>query len=84
MSAPCAVEIRRHLAAYLAGRCSLEAFEEWFVPHALSIAEESVDAEVQEMTYEIELRLAEFSNGDWAEDELRGMLRPLVEPYPVA
>ncbi len=28
--------------------------------------------------YELELGLAEFSNGDWTEDELKGLFRPLL------
>ena len=35
------------------------------------------------MAYEIELRLAEYSNGYWDEDELKQIFRPLIENYEI-
>lgn len=39
---------------------------------------EATDLRTRRLAYEVEHRLAEFTNGDWSEDELRGMLRRLV------
>lgn len=83
METPAMDQIRAHLAMYLAGDCSLEAFEDWFVPHALSLVEESGDPGADELTYEIELRLAEFSHGDWTEPELKELLHPLAAQHSV-
>jgi hypothetical protein len=74
------LEIRGWLARYLNGDISLHDFEEWFVPLAWSI-EQTQNANANELAGEIELRLAEFSNGDWTEAELRTKLEPLVSIY---
>ena len=73
-------QIRLCLANYLAGKSSLREFEEWFVPHALSVVEEHGSQVAEDLTYDIELRLAEFSSGGWTEDELKDLLRPLTKP----
>ena len=75
MKKPLALVIRKQLSKYLTGGTTLESFEEWFVPNALTAVEESGDPEAEALTYGIELRLAEFSDGGWTEDELRGLLR---------
>ena len=74
-------DVRRHLADYLAGKSKLNAFEEWFVPNALSLAEEVGDQSVMDLIYEIELRLAEYSHGDWTSDELKSLFQSLVQPH---
>lgn len=74
--------IREKLAKYLAEEISLSAFQEWFVPRAWNIDKRGEPGAV-ELVHEIELRLAEFSNGDWTEDELRTQLRPLATHYTV-
>lgn len=74
------LEIREWLARYLAGEISLRAFQEWFLPIAWNV-EESENPGAVELAYDIELRLFEFSNGDWTEDELRRLLRPFVQNY---
>jgi|SRR5208283_3371585 len=74
------LEIRDRLARYLNGDISLHEFEGWFVPVAWSI-EQSQSAEAIELAGEVELRLAEFSNGHWTEAELRSKLEPLVSMY---
>jgi len=71
------LEIRDWLARYLNGDISLHEFEEWFVPVAWSI-EQSRNADAIELAGEVELRLAEFSNGHWTEDDLRSKLEPCV------
>lgn len=77
------LEIREQLARYLAREISLQDFEDWFAPRAWNIHEATSPA-LQELVSEIELLLAEFSNGDWTEKELRRMLSPLVATYKVS
>jgi hypothetical protein len=36
------------------------------------------DDDLSQIVYEIELRLAEYSNGDWSEDELKGLLNFII------
>jgi hypothetical protein len=74
--------IRERLASYLLGEYSLEDFKDWFV-HVLLDIDHSENKKAINMAYEIELRLAEYSNGYWNEDELRNLFRPLVDSYNV-
>ena len=71
--------IREQLTNYLAGKISLPEFEEWFVPATWAV-EQSGNPTAEELTSQILLDLAEFSNGDWTEEELRDLFRPLVQP----
>ena len=79
MSTSLSTAIRANLARCLDGPWSLRAFDEWFVPATIDV-ERSGDAMAEALTWEIYLRLAEYSNGDCTEDELKGLLRQLVEP----
>jgi hypothetical protein len=72
-------DIRHQLARYLTGEISLEVFGDWFVPATWDI-DKTGDQPTIDLTYEIILRLAEYSNGDCTEGELKQILRPLVEP----
>jgi hypothetical protein len=74
------LEIRERLGRYLSRDISLHDFQSWFVPVLWNI-EQTQNAEAIELAGEIELRLAEFSNGDWTEAELRSKLEPLVSMY---
>ena len=72
--------IRERLASYLANEISLSEFEDWFFPETWDI--DQVDnLDLLNLVYGIKLRLAEFSNGDWTEDEFRSRLRPFIEQY---
>lgn len=71
--------IRSRLSRYLAGEMALRAFDEWFVLATLDV-ERSDDPAAEALTWEIFLRLAEYSNGDCTEAELKSVLRPLGEP----
>jgi len=71
-----APEIREHLARYLTGELSLAAFQEWFVPATWEL--DLADDQLRALYGGIELALAEYTNGDWTEDELRLLLRPLL------
>jgi len=73
-------KIRDKLASYLLGEVSLEDFKDWFVPASWNVDHSNNRAAIN-MVYEIELRLAEYSNGYWSEDELKQLLRPLVVDY---
>lgn len=75
-----AAAIRDQLARYLKGEASLREFEEWFTAHTWDV-DRIGDQEAQDLTYEIELRLAEFTNGHWTEDDLRRLFQPLVETF---
>ncbi len=74
------LDIREHLNAYLAGQITLREFEDWFFPKVWNI-EHINDPALAELVYEIKIRWAEFSHGDWTEQDLRGLLRPLSEKY---
>lgn len=76
------VEIRRHVAFFLAREQSVEAFYDWFVPVTWEI-EQTGNPIAQDLAYEIELRFAEYTGGHCTEDDLRRALRPLVTSYTV-
>lgn len=68
--------IREQLARYLRGDMSLAEFEAWLIPETWELSPKS-DHKTYELATEITLRIAEFTSGDWSEDELRGALRRL-------
>ena len=72
------IEIRRQLLCYMANEISLQDFRDWFISATWNV-ERTGNIIAQEVAHEIELRFAEFSNGHWAEQELRRKLRPLTE-----
>jgi hypothetical protein len=71
-------ELQDHLAAYLRGEMTLRQFEEWFVPTTWDARDEN-DPRVELVRNIIDARIAEFTHGDWDEDELKDLLRPFVE-----
>ena len=75
--------IRQHLVSYLAGEISPEDFTDWLVGMAWNI-EHTGNASARELTYSIELALAEASSGLWTPDELHAELRALLEPATVS
>ena len=72
------IEIRKQLLRYLTDEMSLQDFRDWFISATWNV-ERTGNIIAQEVAHEIELRFAEFSNGHWAEQELRRKLRPLTE-----
>ena len=70
--------VRERLAAYLADEISLSEFEDWFFPETWDI-DQTDNLDLLNLVYSIKLRLAEFSNGDWTEAELRSRLCPFIE-----
>lgn len=70
-------EIRERLGEYIAGQVNLREFEDWFIPRSWNI-EKAGSSDAEKLAGEIELRLAELSDGHWTEDEMKDLLRPLV------
>lgn len=70
-------EIAFHLSQYLAGTSSLEEFDRWFVSATWDV-KETEDPAAYEMTSKIYLRLAEYTRGDWTEEELKSEMRQFV------
>ena len=75
--------IDAHLERYLCGEESLAEFEAWLVPETWDISPQE-DRAAHELATAITLRIAEFTNGDWSEEELQEALaqlrRPAVSP----
>lgn len=71
--------IEARLERYLRDEDSLSDFEAWLVPETWDISPQS-DRAAHELATAITLRIAEFSNGDWSEEELRGALADLPRP----
>jgi hypothetical protein len=74
--------IRERLADYRAGKISFREFEDWFYPETWDI-DDTDNQTLANLVYEIKLRLAEFSHGDWTEAELRSMLLSILEKHVV-
>jgi hypothetical protein len=83
MSSSLDFNIRERLATYLAKEISLHEFEDWLFPETWDV-DQLGDLALTNLVYGIKLRLAEFSNGDWTEDELRSLLRPFIEKYDIS
>lgn len=75
-------EIRKQLVCYLTSETSLEDFEDWFVARSWNF-HEAENPLLLELACEIELLLAEFSNGHWTESDLKERLRPFITRYSV-
>ncbi len=83
MAMPLALQVREQMSQFVGGRQSLTQFEDWFVSAFWSV-EFELDAATRDLGYEIELRLAEHSNGDWTEAEMKDMFRQLASRYLVS
>lgn len=71
-------QIRAWLLRYLGRQASLEDFEAWLTPTSWDL-DPVADPVAEGLAARILLRLAELSNGDLTEDELRRDLMPLVQ-----
>lgn len=80
IQSPLDVAVRQHLAAYLGSEIDLPAFKQWFVAHTWDVEREGNRSDIA-LVHDLQLRLIEFSNGDWTEDELRTLLRPVLQTY---
>jgi hypothetical protein len=74
------IEVRQNLAAYLRSDLPLSDFKKWFSARTWDVESRGNRSDV-ELAHSIQIRLIEFSNGDWTEDELKDMLRPVLEAY---
>src|SRR5436190_23072936 len=75
------LQVRRQLARYIQGQLSLRQFKLWLSPISLTVFEGPSDTDVAELVAEVELRMAEHSDGHWTEPELRRLLRPTIGTY---
>jgi len=75
-------ELRQELARYLKGQCTLQDFEDWFVPRSWNFSQDS-NPSLQKLVSQIELSIAEFSNGDWTEKELCQEFGILLTNYEI-
>lgn len=70
--------IQEQLRRFVGDELTLDAFRDWFTPATWDI-DGSDNEDACELSYEIEHRLAEFTHGDWDEQELKLLLRPFAE-----
>lgn len=63
-------EIQQRLDWYLRGELSLADFEAWLIPATWDLSPQS-DLAAHGLATAITLRIAEFTNGGWTEDDLR-------------
>jgi hypothetical protein len=72
------VEIKLWLDRYLRREIILREFQRWFVPSTWNI-DETENRVARDIAAYIDLKLAEFSNRHWTEDELREQLGQILE-----
>ena len=82
MSEPTLQDVQRYLASYLNREISLTQFRDWFDAEAWDL-DLQADTPLGQAVGEIELRLAEFTNGHLTEKDLRALLQPLLQREPV-
>lgn len=70
-------DILGRLRQYVSHEISLDQFREWFDVETWDVIDESSPA-TQQVAGEIELRIAEFTNGHRTEDDLRSQLERLL------
>lgn len=70
-------ELQDQVVRYLANRISLHEFRNWFDVASWE-AEIEPNSRLYAMIAEVELRLAEYTNGHWTEEELREQMRKIV------
>lgn len=71
-------ELQDRLMAYVSGQITLPQFEEWFVPSTWD-AQDTDDTRLIQTRNAVDARIAEYTNRDWTEEELRDLLRPYAE-----
>jgi hypothetical protein len=74
--------IREHLARYVRGALSLRELAAWIAP--ISLEADKLSATARDLVYEVQLRLAEYSNGDWTEGHLRRWFKDLAHTHVLA
>ena len=76
------IKLKNKLSEYIAGEITLSEFKDWFVPTYWNVHKRD-DEELSNLVYDIELRLAEYSNGDWTESELKGLLLFIIRDVDI-
>jgi len=71
-------ELYRRIIQYLNGEISVTQFEDWFLPNFGQIIN-LPDCPPRDLAGDIQLALAEMSNGDRTEAEMKGLIRDLIE-----
>jgi len=74
------LEIRDWLARYVEGEITLTEFRDWFEPATWGI-EFTGGRSAEQLSYAVELAVAEFTNGHRTEVELKDVLRPEAVTY---
>jgi hypothetical protein len=69
-------DILDHIVDYVTGETNLREFKRWFVPVRWKIASQRTPVSVPVGT--IDLRLMEFSDGHWTEDQLKRQITLLI------
>lgn len=70
-------EIQTQVRRYAMSEISLTAFNEWYAPIAWSI-ETFGDSKAEELMDDITLRLSEYDQEQWSEEQLKELLLDLV------
>jgi hypothetical protein len=73
-------QIREQLVNYLVGESSLDSFDEWLTAETWNI-HQSGDAGAVQLTYAIELLLAEHSSGHRSDEQLDTELKALSRDF---
>ena len=71
-------ELYKKLIQYLNGEISLTKFEDWFLPNLGQIIN-LPDCPPRDLAGDIQLALAEMSNGDRTKAEMKDLIRGLIE-----
>lgn len=71
------VTIRQKLIEYVTSQLSLQEFQRWFVPATWDV-HLSREQGAMDLTYRIDLRLAEYTSGHLPESQLRSELGKLL------
>ena len=67
-------EVRRRATDYVEGRATLADFALWLAALAWEL-DNTGDADLRDLVNSLELRIAEFTSGDWSEAELGSLIR---------
>ena len=74
------LELRHKLLKVLQNELSLREFGDWFIPRSWNFDENTTPV-LKSLVADIELLLAEYSNQDWTDEELRAKIAPLIDTY---
>ena len=78
-------EVGRRIAAFVTGQTSLNQLREWFEPLSWQLAEILGDADMpsadQQLVFDVDLLLSEYTSGHRDEQEVRSALLPRVATY---